>query len=210
MPSRCDQSRSRPSCCTEPSCGCGTCPRSERRLRASRFGAPGPTGHRSAQREGGCDNTAVRRIAVLFVVLIVVAGCTPAENPDRAELLARLAQEGQLSQEEIARVFEQVDQALQHKTIRVVRGATSTALGDAERSVVLGMLGDRAGVFDEGLRSGGGRRARVFNAPGLSNNPEIEATRRLFIDVETFLPLRFEFAYAFPSPDDYALDLMVN
>lgn len=152
----------------------------------------------------------MRRIAVLFVVLIVVAGCTPAENPDRAELLARLAQEGQLSQEEIARVFEQVDQALQHKTIRVVRGATSTALGDAERSVVLGMLGDRAGVFDEGLRSGGGRRARVFNAPGLSNNPEIEATRRLFVDVETLLPLRFEFAYAFPSPDDYALDLMVN
>ena len=152
----------------------------------------------------------MRRIAVLFVVLIVVAGCTPAENPDRAELRARLAQEGQLSQEEIARVFEQVGQALRHKTIRVARGTTSTSLGDAERSVVLGMLGDRAGVFDEGLRSGGGRRARVFNAPGLSNNPEIEATRRLFVDVETFLPLRFEFAYAFPSPDDYTLDLMVN
>jgi len=152
----------------------------------------------------------VRRIAVLFVVLIVVAACTPAENPDRAELRARLAQDGQLSQEEIARVFEQVGQVLQHKTVRVARGTTSTALGDAERSVVLGMLGDRAGVFDEGLRSGGGRRARVFNAPGLSNNPEIEATRRLFVDVETFLPLRFEFAYAFPSPDDYSLDLMVN
>jgi hypothetical protein len=151
----------------------------------------------------------VRRIAVLFVVLIV-AGCTPAENPDRTELRARLAQEGQLSQEEIARVFEQVGQAIQHKTIRVARGTTSTALGDAERSVVLGMLGDRAGVFDEGLRSGGGRRARVFNAPGLSNNPEIEATRRWFVDAETFLPLRFEFAYAFPSPDDYTLDLMVN
>ena len=105
-------------------------------------------------------------------------------------------------------MFEQVGQVLQHKTVRVARGTTSTALGDAERSVVLGMLGDRAGVFDEGLRSGGGRRARVFNAPGLSNNPEIEATRRLFVDVETFLPLRFEFAYAFPSPDDYTLDLM--
>ena len=72
------------------------------------------------------------------------------------------------------------------------------------------MLSDRTGVFDEGLRTGGGRRARVFNAPGVSNNPEIEASRRLFVDVETFLPLRFEFAYAYPNPDDYNLDLIVE
>lgn len=75
---------------------------------------------------------------------------------------------------------------------------------------MLGMLIDRTGVFDEGVRSGGGRQARVFNAPGQSNNPEIEASRRLFVDVETLLPLRFEFAYAFPSPDDYAYDLDVD
>ena len=83
-------------------------------------------------------------------------------------------------------------------------------LSAAEREFVLGMLRDRAGVFDEGLRSGGGRRARVFNAPAVSNNPEIEAARRLFLDVETLRPLRFEFAYAFPSPDDYSLDLRVE
>ena len=50
----------------------------------------------------------------------------------------------------------------------------------------------------------------MFNAPGVSNNPEIEASRRLFVDVETFLPLRFEFAYAYPNPDDYNLDLIVE
>jgi hypothetical protein len=50
----------------------------------------------------------------------------------------------------------------------------------------------------------------VFNAPGASNNPEIEASRRLFVDVETFLPLRFEFAYAYPNPDDYSLDLIIE
>jgi hypothetical protein len=76
--------------------------------------------------------------------------------------------------------------------------------------VALGMLHDRAGVFDEGLRTGGDRRARVFNAPGLSSNPEIEANRRLFIDVERLLPIRFEFAYAFPSPDDYDYELAVE
>jgi len=152
----------------------------------------------------------VRRIAILLLAAVGIARCTPAENPHRAELRARLAQEGQLSQDEIGRLFEQVDQALQGKTVRVSRGATTSELGAGEREVVLGMLRERAGVFDEGLRSGGGRRARVFNAPAVSNNPEIEATRRLFVDVDTFLPLRFEYAYAFPSPDDYSLDLKVN
>jgi hypothetical protein len=152
----------------------------------------------------------LRRIAVIFVWLIGFAACGRVENPQRAELRARLAVEEQLSPAEIARVFEQVGQTLEGKTVRVARGATTTDLSAAERDVVLGMLSDRAGVFDEGLRSGGGRRARVFNAPGISNNPEIEASRRLFVDVETFLPLRFEFAYAFPSPDDYTLDLMVK
>ena len=152
----------------------------------------------------------MRRITFLLLAAVGIAGCTPAENPERAALRARLTQEAQLSQEEIARVFDQVDQVLQGKVIRVSRGAATTDLGAAEREVVLGMLRDRAGVFDEGLRSGGARRARVFNAPAVSNNPEIEASQRLFVDADTFLPLRFEFAYAFPSPDDYSLDLSVD
>jgi hypothetical protein len=152
----------------------------------------------------------VRRIALVCVWLTGIAACSPAETPERAELRASLAQEERLSPEQIARVFEQVDQALQGKTISVARGATTTDLSAAERDGVLGMLSDRAGVYDEGLRTGGGRRARVFNAPGVSNNPEIEAMRRLFVDVETFLPLRFEFSYAFASPDDYSLDLVVK
>ena len=107
-------------------------------------------------------------------------------------------------------MLDHVSTALQGKTVRIARGSTATDLEAAERDVVLGMLTDRTGVFDEGLRSGGGRQARVFNAPGQSNNPEIEASRRLFVDVETLLPLRFEFAYAFPSPDDYSYDLDVD
>ena len=150
------------------------------------------------------------RIAILLSAIIGIAACAGSEAPERVKLRARLTQETQLSQDEIGRVFEQVDQALQGKTVRASRGAATNDLGAAERDVVLGMLHDRAGVFDEGLRSGGGRRARVFNAPAFSNNPEIEATRRLFVDVETLLPLRFEYAYAFPSPDDYSLDLVVN
>ena len=107
-------------------------------------------------------------------------------------------------------MFDEVSRTLAGRTVGIVRGSTKSELGASDRDVVLGMLTDRTGVFDEGLRSGGGRKARVFNAPGQSNNPEIEASRRLFVDVESFLPLRFEFAHAFASPDDYALDLTVE
>ena len=139
-----------------------------------------------------------------------ITACGAREDPQRTALRERMTQEAQLSQEEIGGVFAQINHALEGKTVRVSRGTATTDLGATENEVVLRMLRERAGVFDEGLRSGGGRRARVFNAPAVSNNPEIEATQRLFVDVETFLPLRFEFAYAFPSPDDYSLDLIVN
>jgi hypothetical protein len=151
----------------------------------------------------------VRRAALILLATISLASCAPREIRRGRSPLATEAAVAALSGRD-GRVFEEVSRALQGKTIRIVRGSTATDLGEAERDVVLGMLADRTGVFDEGLRSGGGRQARVFNAPGQSNNPEIEASRRLFVDVETFLPLRFEFAYAFPSPDDNSYDLQVN
>jgi hypothetical protein len=99
---------------------------------------------------------------------------------------------------------------MQGKRVQVVRGAERADLEGEDREVVLGMLTNRAGVFDEGLKATDGEQMRVFNAPGRSTNPEIEASRRLFIDVDSFLPRRFEFAYAFPSPEDYTLELRVD
>jgi hypothetical protein len=151
----------------------------------------------------------MRRIAFILLASAAFAACGPREDPARAGLRARLEQPEPLSAEEIARVFDEVSRTLAGRTVGIVRGSTKSELKASDREVVLGMLTDRTGVFDEGLRSGG-RKARVFNAPGQSNNPEIEASRRLFVDVESFQPLRFEFAHAFASPDDYALDLTVE
>jgi hypothetical protein len=149
----------------------------------------------------------VRCIAFALVASIGIAACGAREDPARAELRGRLEQPAPLSPDEIGRVFDEVNRTLQGRTVKIVEGS---AKREIDREAVLGMLTDRVGVFDEGLRSGGGRRARIFNAPGQSNNPEIEASRRLFVDLETFQPLRFEFAYAFTSPDDYSLELTVE
>ena len=77
-----------------------------------------------------------------------------------------------------------------------------------QHAVVFGMLSNRAGVYDEGLRREGGNSFRVLNGPGRSDNAEIEASQRLWIDVETFVPLRYQFTYAFPGYGDYAYDLI--
>jgi hypothetical protein len=152
----------------------------------------------------------MRCLAFVFLASAAIASCSPREDPARAALRARLEQPAPLPADEMARVLDEVNRTLEGKTVSIVRGSTRSALAAGDREVVLGMLTDRIGVFDEGIRSGGGRRARVFNAPGQSSNPEIEASRRLFVDVESLLPLRFEFAHAFQSPDDYAYDLEVN
>lgn len=152
----------------------------------------------------------IRASALVVASLVVITACASPEDPARAQLRTRLEQQDKLTPEEIGRVFDEVNRTLQGKRIRVARDGTENDLLGAEREVVLGMLIDRVGVFDEGLRTPGDSAVRVFNAPGVSTNPEIEAVRRLFVDVRSFLPRRFEFAHAFPSPDDYQLDLAVK
>ena len=43
--------------------------------------------------------------------------------------------------------------------------------------MVLGMLTEPAGLFDEGLREEANGTFRILNAPGESANPEIEASQ---------------------------------
>jgi hypothetical protein len=50
----------------------------------------------------------------------------------------------------------------------------------------------------------------VLNAPAKSNNAEYEASRKLWIDVQTFLPQRFEFVYGVAGLGDYAFDLAIE
>lgn len=93
----------------------------------------------------------------------------------------------------------------------VIRDPAGTrTLDERQRTIVFGMLSHPAGVFDEGLEADDTGRFRVLNAPGESPSSEIDVARRLFIDVETMLPRRFEFTYGFPHPENYQYDLIVS
>lgn len=137
----------------------------------------------------------------------VMSGACRREDPARAALRGRLMQPGALSTAELAQVREEVRRTVDDHRIRAKDATGTRDLTTPERTVVLGMLTEPAGMFDEGLREQNGRTYRILNAPGVSDDMEIEATRRLWIDVATFEPRRFAFSYAVPGRGDYAFDL---
>src|SRR5688572_25461590 len=154
----------------------------------------------------------IRAVTVIWLVLtgLAMLTCARPEDPARVELRERLGQETRLSEEEVGRLFDEVSRTIEGQALRIKDGGATRELTRDQHAVVFGMLTNRAGVFDEGLREEGGTTYRVLNGPGRSNNAEIEATDRLWIDVETFLPFRYQFTYAVPGYGDYAYDLVVE
>lgn len=149
-----------------------------------------------------------RAAAALVAVLgLAASACGRPEDPARAALRARLGQEARLSNDELAQVRDEVRRAIEGKTYRLNDADGAREMTSEQRTAIFEMLTHPAGMYDEGLRREAGATVRVLNAPGRSNNAEIEATQRLWIDVATFAPRKYLFTYAFPGYGDYAFDL---
>ena len=104
----------------------------------------------------------------------------------------------------------QVPVPLVGKPVKISQDGVTKELDATQRDTVLGMFENRTGMYDEGLKDLGGRTVRVLNAPGISMHMEYSAMRRIMVDVDTFLPARFEFSYEFQGMGDYAFDLEVG
>jgi hypothetical protein len=146
----------------------------------------------------------------LLLSSLAMSTCARTEDPARVQMRERLQQEARLSEEELARLCTAVARIVEGKSFRIKDSEAARELSPEQHDAVFGLLSNRAGLYDEGLRRDGGITYRVLNAPGRSNNAEIEATQRLWIDVATLLPLRYQFTYAFPGYGDYAYELILN
>ena len=146
----------------------------------------------------------------LIVLSVLMSACRQPEDPARVEIRARLKDKAVLSDEELGRVVEVVGRAVTGKAVRFNQDAGTGELNQEQREVVLGMLTNRMGMYDEGLSVDRGATVRVLNAPGVSLHAEYSASRRLLVDVETLLPRRFEFKYEFEGMGDYSLDLLID
>jgi len=150
------------------------------------------------------------RVFILCVLSFVAVSCAAPEDPARVELRNRLKQQTVLTDEELGRVVTEVSKSIGGKPVRINQDGVTKDLDAEQRSVVLGMFENRMGMYDEGLKEVGGRTVRVLNSPGISQYMEYSATRRIMVDVETFLPRRFEFSYEFQGMGDYGFDLAVG
>ena len=167
----------------------------------------------SDPRRPGRRFTRATRLLWRSIVLASAAagvGCSAPEDPARVALRERLRDERRLSDDELAQVRAVIARAIDGKVVRAREGTETRVLENAERAEVFNMLEHPEGLFDEGLIRESDWLVRVLNAPGKSNNAEIEASQRLWIDVEALAPRRYLFQYAFPGYGDVAFDLLVE
>ena len=149
----------------------------------------------------------IERVLAWLVACAVVSACGVREDPARRELSQRLRQDAQLSSEELGRFRAEISRTMADKTL-LRQGPEE--LDAEQRELIFDMLAGPAGLFDEGMKMLGEKTFRVLNAPARSTDAEVEAFQRLWIDVETFLPFRFELAHAVQGYEAYSIDLVVG
>ena len=151
----------------------------------------------------------MRRATFLLIAASSLVACQP-EDPSRTAMRARLKQENRLTPDEIRTFFDQIAPVIANKKVTVKEGALTRALDDEQRTSVLGMLSDPGEVYDGGLKVDGKNAWRGLKTGGTTPLSELDATQTLWIDVDTFVPKRYEFEYSSPGFGDYSYDLTLT
>lgn len=149
------------------------------------------------------------RVLAFVIAAVACASCQSAEDSARAELSVRLKQQKQLTREDLVRFYDEIGRAIGRRTLLAKQGAVTRELDARQQAAVLGMLSDPALVGDAGVRVEQGRTLRGLNANATPPTSEIEATQLLWIDADSFLPVRYEFTYAMAGLGDFSYDLSV-
>jgi hypothetical protein len=149
-------------------------------------------------------------VVTLAAAIAVGAACQSPEEKARVEFSARLKDPRLLSREEIVRFYDEIGRAIAGKHMRAKQGAVTRDLDERQKAAVLGMLSDPTLVGDRGVRTEDKRTLRGLDAGATPPTSEIDAAQTLWIDVDTFIPIRYEFAYSMPGLGDYAYDIIVE
>jgi hypothetical protein len=151
-----------------------------------------------------------RALAFFLAAAFACAACPSAADKARADFSARLKQRTQLTREELVRLYDEIGRALGRRKLLAKQGAVTRELDERQQAAVLGMLSEPSLVGDAGVHVEQGRTLRGLSANGTPPTSEIEATQLLWIDTDSFLPVRYEFTYAMAGLGDYGYDLTVS
>jgi len=149
----------------------------------------------------------MRGAAFLIAVCLMAIACESPEQATRSQFQERLKTSAPLTYPELNQLVGYTLAAIGGRPIRV-RDQGSIRVMDAQgRAEVLMVLGGGAPASDAGLRHADNRTLRGIEGPGTPVHSELDAAQTLWIDVETFLPQRFELTYSLPGFGDYAYDI---
>jgi len=149
----------------------------------------------------------MRGAAFLIAVCLMAIACESPEEATRATFQERLETSAPLTYLEVNQLVSYTLAAIGGRPIRVRDQETIRTLDAQGRAEVLTVLGGGAPVSDAGRRNADNRTLRGIEGPGTPPHSELDATQTLWIDVETFLPQRFELTYSLPGFGDYAYDI---
>ena len=149
----------------------------------------------------------LRRAAILTLCSMAIA-CASPEQATRAQFQERLKTSAPLTYPELNQLVGYTLAAIGGRPIRVRQQGAIRTLDAQGRAEVLTVLGGGAPVSDAGLRKADNRTLRGIEGPGTPAHSELDAAQTLWIDVETFLPQRFELTYSLPGFGDYTYDIV--
>lgn len=122
-------------------------------------------------------------------------------------LQVRLADARPLAADELGRLISASAAAIDGRPVRVSDGQSSAPVDATGREVLFLVLSGLVPVKDAGVRRSGTATFRGLSAVATPPRSEIGARQTLWIDIETQLPRRFEFAYEVAGLGDVAYDL---
>jgi hypothetical protein len=142
----------------------------------------------------------MRAAAFLLTLCLITVACESAEEATRAR-------SGSLTHAEVNQLVSYTLAAIGGRPVRVREQGAVRALDAKGRAEVLTVLGGGVPVSDAGIRSFDNRTLRGIEGPGTPTHSELDAAQTLWIDIDTFLPHRFELTYSLPGFGDYAYDI---
>lgn len=150
----------------------------------------------------------MRVAAFLLTLCAVAAACESPEEAARARFQERLKAPATLTHPEVDQLVSYVLAAVGERPVRVREQGAVRALDAKGRGEVLTVLSGTVPVSDAGIRTADNRTLRGIEGPGTPTHSELDAAQTLWIDIDTFLPRRFELTYSLPGFGDYAHDIV--
>lgn len=160
---------------------------------------------------GSSVRWAVLSAAMLLGGLLMTVPMAAQDVPPVATTLQRrLAEPAVLRPDELAALIGHTAQAVEGRRLRVTDGTISRPVDERGRQVLFLVLSGTVPLEDVGVRTSDGGRVRGLRAPATPPRSEVGAKQTLWIDIDTLLPRRFEFAYEVPGLGDLAYDLVFD